>query len=260
MVAAAAYGEAPGCWAKGHDHGDWAESLIRIYEGIRQMTAEVYAKHPDVLLDLTFELWGQKHIIDAGLLAAGDLDWMSNVDDTKPNSAGPLQVRQLLYARAGSMPVEAMLIGNLHADLPTIQESFATTIGSAPLLLGDLRKLTAADRAWYRDKIAWFKQLRRRVKLSESFFPLGNWRHTSPTAWDGFARLAKSGEGVVALFRNKSNTSEASVELPLIPEGRYRALSVMTGKSLGTFDRAAWRKGVLIAFPGQVELIELQRV
>ena len=22
-----AYGEAPGCWAKGHDHGDWAESL-----------------------------------------------------------------------------------------------------------------------------------------------------------------------------------------------------------------------------------------
>ena len=102
-----AYGEAPGCWAKGHDHGDWAESLIRIYEGIKQMTAEVYAKHPDVLLDLTFELWGQKHIIDAGLLAAGDLDWMSNVDDTKPDSAGPLQVRQLLYARAGSMPVEA---------------------------------------------------------------------------------------------------------------------------------------------------------
>ena len=29
-----AYGEAPGCWAKGHDHGNWAESLIRIYEGI----------------------------------------------------------------------------------------------------------------------------------------------------------------------------------------------------------------------------------
>ncbi len=22
-----AYGEAPGCWAKGHDHGTWAESL-----------------------------------------------------------------------------------------------------------------------------------------------------------------------------------------------------------------------------------------
>jgi alpha-galactosidase len=254
-----AYGEAPGCWAQGHDHGDWAESLVRIYEGIKQMTAEVYARHPDVLLDLTFELWGQKHIIDAGLLAAGDLDWMSNVDDTRPNSAGPLQVRQLLYARAGSMPVEAMLIGNLHADLPSIQESFATTIGSAPLLLGDLRKLTPADRAWYRDKIAWFKHLRKRVKLSESFFPLGSWRQTSPTAWDGFARLAKSGEGVVALFPNKSNTSEARIELPLIPEGRYQVRSVITGKTLGTFDQAAWKKGVPIAFPGPVEILELQR-
>jgi alpha-galactosidase len=255
-----AYGEAPGCWAKGHDHGDWAESLNRIYEGIKEMTAEVYAKHPEVLLDLTFELWGQKHIIDAGLLAAGDLDWMSNVDDTKPDSAGPLQVRQLLYARAGSMPVEAMLIGNLHAELPTIQESFATTIGSAPLLLGDLRKLTAADRAWYGEKIGWFKQLRRRVKLSESFFPLGSWRQTSPMAWDGFARLAKSGDGVVALFRNKSGAAEARVELPLIPDGRYRARSVMTGKDLGTLDRTAWKKGVGIAFPGQVEVLELQRV
>jgi alpha-galactosidase len=254
-----AYGEAPGCWAKGHDHGDWAESLIRIYEGIREMTAEVYAKNPDVLLDLTFELWGQKHIIDAGLLAAGDLDWMSNVDDTKPDSAGPLQVRQLLYSRAGSMPVEAMLIGNLHAELPSIQESFATTIGSAPLLLGDLRKLTPADRAWYRDKITWFKQLRHRVKLSESFFPLGSWRQTSPIAWDGFARLAKTGEGVIALFRNKSDASEARIEFPLIPDGRYRLQSVMTGKDLGTFGRMAWKKGVTISFPGQVELVEMRR-
>jgi len=156
--------------------------------------------------------------------------------------------------------VEAMLIGNLHADLPTIQESFATTIGSAPLLLGDLRKFTAADRAWYRKKIDWFKQLRRRVKLSESFFPLGSWRQTSPTAWDGFARLAKSGEGLVALFQNESGEAEARIQLSLIPEGRYRTRSAMTGKDLGTFDRAEWKKGVAIAFPGQVEILELQRV
>ena len=66
-----------------------------------------------------------------------------------------------------------MLIGNLHAELPTIQESFATAIGSAPLLLGDLRKLSAADRQWYHEKIGWFKKLRRSTKISESFFPLG---------------------------------------------------------------------------------------
>lgn len=254
-----AYGEAPGCWAKGHDHASWAESLNRIYEGIRETTAGVYAKHPDVLLDLTFELWGQKHIIDAGLLAAGDLDWMSNVDDRHPDSAGPRQARQLLYSRAASMPVESMLIGNLHAELPTIQESFATAIGSAPLLLGDLRKLTAADRAWYGEKIRWFKQLRSRVKLSESFFALGSWRTTSPAEWDGFARLARSGEGVVSVFRNKSDATSAAVKLPLIPEGRYRAKAILSGKELGVFDQAAWIRGVSVPLALPAEVLELQR-
>jgi alpha-galactosidase len=165
----------------------------------------------------------------------------------------------LLYARAATMPVEAMLIGNLHAELPTIQESLATAIGSAPLLLGDLRKLSAADRQWYHEKIGWFKQLRRRVKLSESFFPLGSWRQTTPAAWDGFARLARSGDGVIALFRNKSAASDGVVKLPLIPEGMYRVRSVITGKDVGLYDRAAWMHGIAFSFPGPVEVLELER-
>ena len=254
-----AYGEAPGCWAKGHDHGSWAESLNRIYEGISYVTGRIYEKHPDVLLDLTFELWGQKHIIDAGLLAAGDLDWMSNVDDTRTGAAGPIQARQLLYQRAVSMPVESMLIGNLHADVEPIEERFATAIGSAPLLLGDLRKLSAADRAWFHEKIAWFKKLRATTKISESFFPLGDWQETTPAAWDGFARLARSGNGVISLFRNKSNASDALVRLPLIPAGRYKLRSVITKKELGTFGDSDWKRGVRIAFP-QGHLVEVLEV
>ncbi len=199
------------------------------------MTGRIYAKHPDVLLDLTFELWGQKHVIDAGLLAAGDLDWMSNVDDRHPDSAGPIQARQLLYQRSASMPVESMLIGNIHAELPTIQESFATAIGSAPLLLGDLRKLSAADRQWYHEKISWFKALRKRTRISESFFPLGNWMQPSPAAWDGFARLAKSGDGVIAVFRNKSQEATATVQLPLMPAGKFRLRSVHQRSGPGRF-------------------------
>jgi len=253
-----AYGEAPGCWAKGHLHGNWAESLNLIYEGISYVTGRVYEKHPGVLLDLTFELWGQKHIIDAGLLAAGDLDWMSNVPDGDPDSAGPLQARQLLYQRAASMPVESMLIGNLHADEAAIKERFATAIGSAPVLLGDLRKLNAADRQWYREKISWFKELRRSTSISESFFPLGSWRQTTSTAWDGFARMARSGNGVLALFRNKSGENIALVK----PRGNYRLRSVITGKEIGVFSHTDWVRGIPIPFPGvePVEIIEVMSV
>jgi alpha-galactosidase len=255
-----AYGEAPGCWAKGHDHATWAESLNRIYEGIAYVTRRVYEKHPDVLLDLTFELWGQKHIIDAGLLATGDLDWMSNVDDSRAGAAGPIQARQLLYQRAVSIPVESMLIGNLHADMHPIEERFATAIGSAPVLLGDLRRLSEADRRWWYEKIAWFKNLRKTTKISESFFPLGSWEQTTPAAWDGFARLTRNGSGVIALFRNQSNAAEAVVKLPAMPGGKFRVRSVINGKELGVFEKSDWARGVAVPFVTEaaVEVLEVR--
>jgi alpha-galactosidase len=257
-----AYGEAPGCWAKGHFHGDWAESLNMIYEGISHVTSKVYAKHPDVLLDLTFELWGQKHVIDAGLLAAGDLDWMSNVNDAQADAPGTIQARTLLYQRAVSMPVESMLIGNLHADTPSAAERFATELGSAPLLLGDLRKLSAADQQWYRDHIQWFKKLRADTHIDESFFPLGSWHQPSAASWDGFARLSHSGSGVIAVFRNQSNAARANIDLPLMPAGRYRVHSVVSNKDLGTFSREDWTRGVPVAFAAaqSVEILEVQPV
>jgi alpha-galactosidase len=257
-----AYGEAPGCWAKGHYHGDWAESLNMIYEGISHVTSKVYEKHPDVLLDLTFELWGQKHVIDAGLLAAGDLDWMSNVHDAQPDAAGTVQARTLLYQRAASMPVDTMLIGNLHAGMPSAQEAFATAIGSAPLLLGDLRTLSAADQQWYQDHIKWFKQLRRSTNISESFWALGNWRQPSAAEWDGFARLSRTGSGVIAVFRNQSNTSTANIQLPLMPAGSFKVHSVVTNKDLGTFTKDEWARGVPVGFSGSqsVEILEVSSV
>jgi alpha-galactosidase len=256
-----AYGEAPGCYAEGHDHGSWAESLNMIYEGITYVTGKIYEKHPDVLLDLTFEVWGQKHIIGAGLLAAGDLDWMSNVDDTRPDSAGPLQARQLLYQRAASMPVESMLIGNLHAELPTVEESFATAIGSAPLLLGDLRKLSVTDRQWYHEKILWFKNLRRKTRISESFFPLGSWLQPESTQWDGFARLAHSGDGVIVIFRNRSKAAMVSVALPLMPPGKFKVRSVITGKEPSAFTSAEWARGIQITFSAApVEILEVTSI
>jgi alpha-galactosidase len=255
-----AYGEAPGCWAKGHYHGSWAESLNRIYEGISYVTRRVYEKHSDVLLDLTFELWGQKHIIDAGLLAAGDLDWMSNVDDSRPGAAGPIQARQLLYQRAISMPAESMLIGNLHAEVRPNEERFATALGSAPLLLGDLRKLSPEDRRWFHEKISWFKQLRKTTRLSESFFPLGSWRQTTSAAWDGFARLDRGGNGVIAIFRNQSNAEQAIIQLTLLPEGKYSLRSVTAEKDIGSFAHTAFARGVAVPFRSgsSAEVLELK--
>jgi alpha-galactosidase len=256
-----AYGESPGCYAQGHEHKTWAESLERIYEGIAYVTERIYREHPDVLLDLTFELWGQKHLIDYGLLAAGDLDWLSNVDDESPEAAGPRQARTLLYHRALAIPTDAMLIGNLHANTPALEERLATAMGSGPLFLGDLRKLTPAEQDWYGEKIRWFKKLRREVAINEGFFPLGAWEQPGAASWDGFARLSLAGEGLIALFKNESGAEQAEVRLPVFPEGSFRIRSVMTGESLGEFSGEQIRQGIPVRFPAQskVQILEIRK-
>jgi alpha-galactosidase len=170
-----------------------------------------------------------------------------------------LQARTLLYQRALSMPVESMLIGNLHGEMPSIQERFATEIGSAPLFLGDLRKLSAADRQWYHEKVAWYKKLRSTTKISESFFPLGNWLQPTATSWDGFARLEHSGSGVIVVFSNKSNAATANIQLPLMPDGKFKVYSLIKKKDLGTLTKADWTRGVPIQFSSSepVEILEV---
>ena len=159
----------------GHFHKSWAESLERIYEGLQYVGERLYRAHPEVLIDYTFELWGEKHLIDPALLGVADLDWLSNIEDLRPDDAGTRQARTLLYHRALAIPAETMLLGNLHAATLPIEDRFGVAVGSGPLLLGDLRKLTVDQQDWYAAHIRWFKNLRRQASLDDSFFPLGDW-------------------------------------------------------------------------------------
>ncbi len=252
-----AYGEAPGCYASGHQHATAAESVLRIYEAIGQVTQAIYVQHPEVLIDLTFELWGQKHTIDYGLLQAADLSWISNVGDNSASAAGPRQVRTLLYQRSLAIPVETMLIGNLRVETGDRREKFATALGSCPLLLGDLRRLTDEQIAWYGQQIRWYQRLHREVNISESFFPLGSWRQPSVMEWDGFARLSRSGEGLIVLFRNESNAMQARLQIPLLGKGSYTLTSILNRT---VFQRSAenFRTGFDMAFDEGVMIVEVR--
>ncbi len=257
-----AYGEEPGCYAKDHLHHDWAESLTRIYEGLDYIGKQLYQKHPDVLVDYTFELRGEKHLIDPALLAAADLDWLSNISDEQPDRGGVLNARMLLYRRAPSIPAEAMLIGNLHANTSPIAERFAVAVSSGPLFLGDLRKLTEADQHWYAEKSAWFKRLRSRASLLDSLFPIGAWKQPRGSEWDGLARLSRDSDGILVLFQNHSTAAYAQVQLAAPPAAEYQARSVITGTALGRVTTEDLKQGWPVKFSPDhpVEVIELHRL
>ena len=226
---------------------------------MQYVTEQIYRRHPDVLLDLTFELWGELHVIDYGLIEAGDVDWVSNVDDNKPNSAGPRQARTLVYQRSLAIPVETMLVGCLRADVSPVEERYATAIASGPLLLGDLRTLTPEQQDWYRERILWFKDLRKQIAINEGFFPVGAWLQTSAASLDGFLRLNRQGEGFLVIFRNKSKEDGLKVGVPVFPDGTFHARSKITGAPWGSFTGAQMRRGIEFQVPSghKVEVLEI---
>jgi hypothetical protein len=129
------------------------------------------------------------------------------------------------------------------------------------VLLGDLRKLTPEQVRWYSQKIQWFKKLRQEVPIHEGFFPLGSWMQPKSSAWDGYARLSRSGEGILVLFKNQSAAEHAHVALPAYPEGAFSLRSVLTGKALAQVDGRAVRRGTDIPFePGKsIEILEIRK-
>ena len=79
--------------------------------------------------------------------------------------------------------------------------------------------------------MSWYRGLRSRTTLLDSFFPLGSWEQPGTGPWDGFARLSKDGDGVVALFRKSGSEAKVTV---VGPRGAaYSVRSVLEHKDLG---------------------------
>ncbi len=255
-----AYGEEPGCFETNHEHASAAESTVRIYESLDWLGNKLHERFPNLLIDYTFELWGEKHLIDYGLLRVADLDWLSNVTDHGLTDAGPLQARMLLYQRGMSIPTEDMLIGNLQGETPPWQDRVATEMASAPVFLGDLSKLSQQDAAQASEWIARFRKLRAEVRLQESFFPLGSWRQPRVNEWDGYARFATTGEGLIVIFRNESADSSAKLVIPGFPDGAFSVTDWQSGASAsleGKTLRDGWEFS--IAGKPRVLILEVRR-
>jgi hypothetical protein len=124
-----------------------------------------------------------------------------------------------------------------------------------------VRQLTPPQAKWLAEKIRWFKKLRRAVAINEGFFPLGEWRQPNVASWDGFARLSRQGEGMIALFKNETDLRQVAVELPAFPDGTFHVHSVMTGQALGARTGEQFRRGMQIHFPSdyKVEVLEIRR-
>ena len=79
--------------------------------------------------------------------------------------------------------------------------------------------------------------------------------------WDGFARLSRQGEGLIAIFKNESGVKSAEVKLPVFPQGQFRVRSVITGQVVGSYSGEQIRRGIAVQLPPKfkAEVLEIRK-
>jgi alpha-galactosidase len=186
------------------------ESLYRGYEAMFRYCDSLRARFPELLIDITFELYGHNHIIDYALVQHAHLDWISNFEEAPPY--GPAKIREMAYKLSNALPVPAALIGNQIIESPDAPLAFVSNMASIPVILGNPLEMNAEQIS----SIASISQIYKKYcNSSDHIIPLvKGFRADELHQWDGFLRLGKdSSQGLIVIFRNQSPDSLKSFDL-----------------------------------------------
>lgn len=220
-----------GCYAKDHPgHAGHEDSFEAIYASCMKLFDELHEAAPDLFIDCTFETAGKTFLMDYGIAKHAEGNWLSNIASSED---GRLYVRSLAWGRTPALPATSLVIGNLHMNGPGHMLSFKSLAGTLPIMLGDPRKLTVAERAEYREWASWLKALETRHGFMSFRQDLPGFGEPQEGAWDGFARVnteTKSG-GLVGVFRhNAAETSRCVTVRGLDPAAKYAVLKGAKGE------------------------------
>jgi alpha-galactosidase len=222
-----------------YDQNEWfngrEEFLYTAFEKTQNLYDELSAEFPQLVIDCTFEIWGDWHIIDYGLVKHADVDWISNFEAAPPE--GSRTVRNLAYHRGLTIPTSCMVIGNQKLEAENHQFSFISNFGSMPIMLGDPRKLTDDEKAWYRKMSTWFNRMDDLYSITEYYQTAGVFGPPNDNDWDGFFRFNSSKNGgIICVFRNDNADEKRYIKIPFCQENKsYEIVNGETEHALGVF-------------------------
>jgi alpha-galactosidase len=231
-----------GCAAKNHlYHKDREESLIVIYERLFRLFDELHVQVPDLYIDCTFETAGKLQLIDYAFCQHAEGNWLTNIGEPFP--IGAFRIRNLAWWKSPVIPASSLIIGNLQMDSPDFIHELKTLIGSFPIVLGDLRKLSEEKKIEIKQWTDWIASMQKKYNYDLYRQDLPGFGEPMEGAWDGWLRIntdTKRG-GIVGVFKQGSLDNEHTISVTgLKPNRRYRIknapmgeeITIMTGKEL----------------------------
>ncbi|MDR3710188.1 MAG: alpha-galactosidase [Capsulimonadaceae bacterium] len=251
---------AMGCSAKRHDyHRDASDSVNRQYDAMYQFRQDVKKQFPNLIIDFSFEAFGTERPGIAALRYS-ELHHASNLNTNKPEYLTALKIRNTIYSYCTMLPPERILCG-----LPCLQnthdlEHLLTAFVGAPLVAGDLRKITDDDAKTLTKITRTLNELIERGPLTE-FHKLRGDSYIAPDDWDGFVRYTRPRmphdtsedqnklelRGIVCLFRNQSTNASLILRVPGLPPNiTFRFTDALTNACLGAFTGDDLHAGVAV--------------
>ena len=231
-----------GCSAKDHPyHKDREESLIVIYERVFKLFDELHAEAPDLYIDCTFETEGKLQLIDYAFCQHAEGDWLTNIGEPFP--VGAFRIRNLTWWKSPALPASSFIIGNLQMDSPEFIHELKTLIGSFPIVLGDLRKLSEEKKTEIRLWTDWISEMQKKYNYDLFRQDLPSFGEPTEGAWDAWSRIntdTREG-GIVGIFRQGSLDDQRMVSVPGLDKNKSyiirsapsgEELAKMTGKEL----------------------------
>lgn len=203
---ASPYGIVPwGCHSGEHEfHHGWEDSFAAMYEGMFELRDFMLERHPEVTVDFSFEAFGTESP-NVAALELSELHHVSNVSGNNPKIQSIDRARKTFYSWLGKLPPERILNGLLSIQEERGAEYLLTAFAGAPLVAGDLRKLTGPLRRRLRCFSAAFNAAAGRGAMTE--FQL---LECLPER-DGFMRFALDGHGIAGCFNRADAAGEFAV-------------------------------------------------
>ncbi|MBC7889681.1 MAG: alpha-galactosidase [Ferruginibacter sp.] len=224
-----------GCYATNHaGHKDHSESLYANYEPMWNLFDELHVTTPNLFIDCTFETMGGLQLIDYAMLKHAEGNWMSNYNG--PDEKIDLRIRNMAWWRSPAVPATALVIGN-----PEMQDSgwdlhIKSLAGALPIMLGDPRKLSAAELKKYRGFADWLQLMENRFQIMSFRQDLNGFGEPMEGMWDGFQRIntdTKTG-GIVGVFRHGAIETKRQVTVRYLDPEKIYTVKQMDGKLMGT--------------------------
>lgn len=242
---------------------DRESSYYAIYERALALFDELHASFPDLLIDCTYEVWGEYYINDFSLIQHADYDWLTNYEANPPE--GPINIRQMSYDRARVIPPATNLIGNQLMYTDYYKYTYLSLASSKPILVGDPRSLPDDVKKWYAKWNAWFKMMDKKYQFTRFNQTSDVFPRATMTNWDGCYKFNKEKNGGVLFFyRNGSLETTRTFRMPLVdPDINYHLYDPENGKTFGEFSgRELLDKGITISIPEMFEakVLGIERV